>query len=235
MRHISEVVVSSLKPDNITRSLIFTHLTNIFGEPNEWEEMLPEWAGGHMFMGLNEDGTPKFLSTRGLNPFLDVFDPASQPNMRGLLRPTNPLIQYGYEKMSGTSVLTGKPFSTPGQAFGSNEPSSPPTLEYFPRNIPQLGAARDVYRDLMGQPLTRYGTGEAAFFEGAEEGRSSLQDISQLFGVNIRPMDVEEMREKELLNEFREAEAQARYQKQMEEQGGREARDLLSALPGLGG
>lgn len=216
MRHITEVTARSLAPDNMLRTVVFMHLTQIFGEPNEWEELLPEWAEGHIYMGMDDNGLPKFLSTRGLNPFLDVFDPLSQPNFQGLLRPAHPGIQFAYEQLSGVSVLTGKPFTSPDIPFGSRETARPGLGEYLFRNVPQLGALRDVFRDVRGEPLTRYGTGEAAYY-GDEELRSGLQSVQQLFGINVRPMDVQSIRENEILNEFRKAEQRKRYEEQAQE------------------
>ena len=223
MRHVIEVVGRSVAPGNITRTVIFAHLTNILGQPNEFEEMLPDYGAGNIYMGDAEDGTPKFLSVRGLNPFLDVFDPASQPNLQGFIRPTSPPIQWLYEKWSGTSTLTGRQITSP-----TGDPDArPPLSEYFVRSIPQLKAGRDVYRDLMGQPLTRYGTGEPAFFPGAEDNRSGAQSVAQLMGINIRPLNVEDMHNREIIEEYRRESAQLRQDALEESQGGRTASDLL--------
>lgn len=215
MRHITEVVASSLHPEHIQRAVIFSHITATFGKPNEWEALLPEYAGGHIYMGEDENGLPKFLSTRGLNPFLDVFDPVSQPNGQGLLRPASPLIQWGFERVSGNSVLTGRPFSSP-----SGDPNArPPASEYLFRNVPQLGAARNVARDLQGEPLTRYGTGEPAFF-GNEETRSGMQSVTQLFGVNVRPMDVVQMNNQEKRREFQIQQRERKHKAEVEHHRG---------------
>lgn len=225
MRHVTEVTARSLHPSNINRTVIFAHLMHIMAQPNEFEEMLPEWAGGHIFTGMSEDGTPKFLSTRGLNPFLDVFDPLAQPNMAGLLRPIHPGIQMGYEKVSGISTLTGRPFSSPVDP-ADGRPARPGVGEQLTRRIPQAGALRDVYRDIMGQPLTRYGTGEPAFFPGAEEGKTGMQSVTQLFGANVQPLDVENMKYQEKLREYRELTQRKRQAAQEERHGGRSLSDL---------
>lgn len=230
MRHITSVVASAFKPQNMTRAVIFAHIMSIFGEPNEWEEMLPDYAQGHIFMGLDENGKPKFLSTRGLNPFLDVFDPVGQPNLQGLIRPMAPPFQYLYEKLSGTSVLTGRPISSP-----SGDPEArPPLSEYFFRNIPQAGVARDIYRDLTDQPLTRYGTGEPAFFQGTTE-RSGADSVRQMLGLNVRSIDVESQQNAERVREYNQEVRRRRHEAQKNSQGGRSLTDLLDSLPGLGG
>lgn len=228
MKHMLDVVVRSTDPVNIQRSVIFLNLTNILGQPNEWEAMLPEWAGGHIYMGMTDDNTPTFLSTRGLNPFLDVFDPLQQPGGRGLLRPITPPVQYAAEKMFGTSILTGRPFSSPDRPFGSMDTRTPPTSEYVFRNIPQLGVARNIYRDIMGQPLSRYGTGEPMFGSPSERHRSSLQNVMQYGGANIKPLDVRRMHERELVNAFREETLRRRQEDKERTQGGTRLRDIVN-------
>lgn len=224
---MTEVMARAVAPSNIQKTVVMAHLTNVLGQPNEWEEMLPDWGGGHIFTGINEQGVPEFMSTRGLNPFLDVFDPIQQPHGQGLLRPLSPAFQMGYEQVSGNRVLTGRSFSSPGQPFGMTPETSPrpPIGEQLVNQVPQLGAARDVYREMMGQPLTRYGTGEAGYF-GEDEGRSSLQSLRQIFGVNIQPLNVEDIQNREKVFEYRQAQAEAQYEAQARAHGGRRLRDM---------
>lgn len=228
MQHVARVIGHSVHPSNIQQTMVTSHILSILGQPNEMEEMLPDWAGGHVYVGDAQDGTPRFLSTRGLNPFLDVFDPISQRNMSGIMRPIHPAIQFGYEQISGVSTLTNRPFSSPS---GPGSGDRPPIGEYFFKNVPQAELGRRVYRDLMDQPLTRYGTGEPILRFG-QDNKSSLQYLAQLGGLNIQTMDVQNMQRQEKLAEFRR-ESNLRRQSMLEEtRGGNTLSDLPSMLFG---
>lgn len=238
LRHITGVTVRGLRPDNITRTMILAQAVNILGEPNEYEEMLPGWAGGDIHVGFDDEGVPRFLATRGLNPFADVLAPlevGGHFNPAGALAGAHPLIQIGVEQGTGINTLTGRPFSTPTprrDEDGNALPTPPPLGEQLFNTIPQLGLARDIGRSVTGEPTTRYGTGEALLLPGVENAPLAGR-IGQMFGANIRPLNVEQMNAQRIKNRYEAMRQSLRYEARLEAQQEQQGLPLLpSALGG---
>lgn len=225
MRHIAAFSGRMLKPDNISRTLIFTNLANAAGQPNQYEQMLPEWAAGDIYVGLDEKtGQHKFLATRGANPLLDTVDmlPDFKPGegfvggtIAPLIRSANPMIQIGLESATGVSTLTRRPFSAPYPVLDENnrEVLQRPSLgRQIGETIPWFQAGIDLTSAVTGQPTARYGTGDRVPGTEPEPFRRTAANL----GYNVRKFDLERLRQQELLANYRTERAKRRYQSRLE-------------------
>lgn len=249
VRHISGLTLRMLKPDSITRTVITGHIMNLLGEPDEFEALLPGYASGDIRVGESPDGIPQFLSLRGFNPWMDVFDPIifnDQLSTRGAFRIAHPVLQFGAERLLGVDVTTMRPFSRPVpvlDAEGNEIPTPPPLLthladRFLPPQVPALThLVEDFGRDLLGmQPAVRlptYGSGEPIAVPGAR-GRTPLQELMALSGFNIREIDVERLEERRQRQFDRAIRLQERYAEELQARIREQLEGVTPVAPGAG-
>lgn len=130
--------------------------------------MVPEWMKGSIILGVNEDGSVKYLPTMGMNPFSSFFNPMSpKGSVEGMISSgmASPLIQaglqaYGYDTLTGDAVRVS--------------PQSGVTQDFMGRLINDKGevvSARSVAplrRGLMGlvRSIPQFRLGEKHALEG---------------------------------------------------------------------
>lgn len=231
VRHISVLTARQFHPDNLMRTMILGQAMQVLGEPDEHEALLPGWASGDLHLGFWNE-RPIFLGTRGLNPFTDVLQPlqvGGHFNPAGVLRSAHPALQIGFEQGTGLSTLSGRPFSTPVPRLndmGQEVPTAPPLREQLIQTLPQLTLGRDIYRAARGETLARWGTGEAMNLPGVESPPIAGR-IGQMAGLNVRPIEVEQIRERQVTARYQQMRQQLRHEGRREAAREREGLPLL--------
>lgn len=185
------------------RSNMMNKLTQLTNEINDIG-MVPDWLEGAVPTGnLGQPDDPmatRFLTARGVNPFTNLGQSPEQM----LFGAMNPFLKTGYEQITGTSTLTGEPFTAPDvfTPFGSDQQYriDPDTMTVEPINrvapnlgthlassIPQFVLLRDLAAAAQGQLGSRYGTGQVVSQPGGEEPKfpkSGLQELAQFAGLS---------------------------------------------------
>lgn len=121
---------------------------------------IPDWIRGSIILGVNADGTIRYLPTRGMNPFATFFNPLSPGDTlqqaSGML---NPAIQaglqaIGYDTLTGDSVRIS-PESGVSRDFAGvlvnekGEQVSPRDVQPITRGL--MGLARSVPGYRLGE------------------------------------------------------------------------------------
>jgi hypothetical protein len=196
-RHITQLTAKQLKPSNIDRFSMQAMMIEIWGEPNEQEEMLPHYRRGDIQISEGgEDGDPSFISVGGANPFMDVTRPfvsGGRPSLRGSTSMMSPLIQMGLSNMTGIRPLTQRPYSRPYERLdpqGRPIPTAPSIPDQLVDMSPQASLLRSGYRRLSGETLARYGNDQPVLAEGVEEPSLLEKAGRQLFGITSGQEDV---------------------------------------------
>jgi hypothetical protein len=146
--------------------------------------MMPEWIKGSIILGVNPDGSIRYLPTRGLNPFSSFFNPLSPgqtlTQASGMM---NPAIQaglgaIGYDTLTGDAVRIS-PQSGVNRDFAGvlvnekGEQVSPRQVQALTRGL--MGLARSV---------PGYRLGEKYMLEGG----ASVYPEHVPFGIQTRLM-----------------------------------------------
>jgi hypothetical protein len=146
--------------------------------------MMPDWIKGSIILGVNADGTIRYLPTRGMNPFATFFNPldpgSTLQQASGML---NPALQaglqaIGYDTLTGDSVRIS-PESGVARDFAGvlvnekGEQVSPRQVQALPRGI--MGLARSI---------PGYRLGEKYILEGG----ASVYPEHVPFGIQTRLM-----------------------------------------------
>jgi hypothetical protein len=164
------------------------------------------------------------VGMRGFNPWQDVLDTVvynGELSTRGSGRSMHPLIQFGLERNSGTSQLTGRPFSRPVPVLddmGREIPTAPPLVEHAFRTFapPQAQLVRDIGRAARGDNVPRYSTGDPLLIEGAQN-PNLLQGVGSFFGAPLRGVGgIADVEERRVSQEDRQATRIENYRLEME-------------------
>lgn len=172
-KHITKLLVT-YPFEHPLRATVMRSMTELSRDMAAQFGAMPDWLIGSVPIGegQNEDET-RFLNTRGLNPFSAMSAGLFETAGSGLA----PQIKIPLERITGRSMLTGKPFSSPNAVtpFGSNQqyqidpetgevdPSTVlPSLPYhIAQQFPQFKLGQDLVSFLSGEGTgARYGTGE---------------------------------------------------------------------------
>ena len=196
-RHITQLTAKQLKPSNIDRFAMQAMFIEIWGEPNEQEEMLPHYRRGDIQISEGgEDGDPSFISVGGANPFMDVTRPfvsGGRPSLRSTASLMSPLAQMGLSNMTGIRPLTQRPYSRPYERLdpqGRPIPTAPSIPDQLVDMSPQASLLRSGYRRASGETLARYGNDQPVLAEGVEEPSLLEKAGRQLFGITSGQEDV---------------------------------------------
>lgn len=166
------------------RTAALNALANIGTDMQEDMGAMPEWIRGSIIIGINPDGTIKYLPTRGMNPFSSFFNPlapgASIKQSTGML---GPLFQaglqgIGFDTLTGDSVRISPESGVARDFLGAlvneqGEQVSPAQVQAVPRGL--MGLARSV---------PGYRLGEKYFLEGG----GSVYPEHIPFGIQPRPL-----------------------------------------------
>ncbi len=144
---------------------------------------IPEYLQGYAELPGGEGAEKNYLSTRGMNPFSDIFAGISA---------LHPLLKIPIERATGTELWKGKPFSTPYQTYGQTEKVTPPLWRHIISQFPHAKLIETLFR-----PYAIYSTGQPVLDKEGQikYQKSRLLEILKMFGINITPYDLEEMYE----------------------------------------
>lgn len=166
------------------RTAALMQLGEIGHDMQEELGQMPEWIKGSIILGVNADGTIRYLPTRGMNPFSSFFNPLNPgASLKQLTGMANPLIQAGAQA-AGFDTLTGdsvrvSPQSGAGRDFLGN-------LVNDRGEQVAPGSIQPVARGLMAlaRSIPQYRLGEKYMLEGG----GSVYPEHIPFGIQNRPM-----------------------------------------------
>ena len=191
-RHMFFVGARMLKPESMQHTLMVFQLSEILGQPNAIEEMLPSYASGDIHLGSTDDGRDRFLGTSGFNVFQGAYSPF---NPAGI----HPIIQTGIEQRSGVNWFTRRPFSSPTSdldELGRPLPNTPGLGQHLAQQFPQYRLGQGLRRWATGDWNPRYDTGEPMVFEGIQPSNPLYRDVLGQFFPPIRTMDLQDIAER---------------------------------------
>jgi len=204
-RHITGVLYRQLTNVNeIDRTILFTQIGQVLGEPDAEEELLPEWASNRVFTGYNEYGIPQFINPRGGDPFTEAFVGLEALTDIGdlgrfLARSAGPVGGGLYEYSTGTDVFSGTPLTGVPDEEGRVRPS---LGQMATEALPQVQLVRDFYRQAKGESTVRLD--DDTPFTGTRPGTYTTPNdrLRQFLGLfPSTPLDTRAIRQREIENE----------------------------------
>jgi hypothetical protein len=140
------------------RTAALVHLGQIGNDMYDELGLMPDWIKGSIILGVNKDGTIKYLPGRGMNPFSGFFNPLNPggtvQQVAGML---NPVLQaglqgIGYDTLTGDAVRVS-PESGVGRTFSgqlvsdkTGQPVSLAKVQPYTRFGMGLARSMPIYR-----------------------------------------------------------------------------------------
>ncbi len=181
-RHVAKLAVT-WPLEYPGRAIVLTQMVDLANEMTAEYGEVPSWLEGALPVGTNPDGSVRFLTSRGANPFSALLQtPLS------LLHPAWKLV---YERSTGRSAFTGREFSDPDVVtpFGSDQRFQ---ILRDPAGVP-IGAepidrvAPGILEHLL-QQVPQYELAKDVIAGGATYGTAGLEDVLSGSGVIRDPM-----------------------------------------------
>jgi len=164
---------------------------------------LPEYMKGYTKLPFKIGEEQAHLSTRGLNPFSDIF-----AGMSAL----HPLIKIPIERTTGVELWKDKPFTSPYTGYyGSNEKVVPPLWRHLAMQVPHYKLMEDLIK-----PYAKYGTGEPILDRETGQPKYSknrILELLKMLGINISTYNLEEMTQKGIDEAMRKEKVKLDYGK----------------------
>jgi hypothetical protein len=153
------------------RAVVLNALSTVGQDAVKDLGQLPPWIQGSIILGVNQDGSIRYLPTLGMNPFGTFFNPLSpQGPVEGTLSPGQlaPVIQAlmqgaGYDTLTGGPVRTSPQSGASLDALGrlvdekTGEPISAAQVQAIPRTLMSLARTFPQYR--LGEKYALQGGG----------------------------------------------------------------------------
>ncbi len=147
---------------------------------------LPDYLRSYVETPTTIGGEKGYLSTRGLNPFADVG--AMTGDVGDILSSINPMLKLIIERGTKTNLYKGRSFTSPNY---NEERPLPALWRHILSQVPQYNMIQN-----LRQPYAKYDTGEPILDKTGKPKypTSKLLTILKMFGINISPFDLKEMK-----------------------------------------